>query len=287
MSELRGLSDGVRALLGVGFRDGTQPAVEYEPYEVDLGLGRAVDLGPLGEVLAEAKRRHGKKVSESDGWLGPRVHATLRLTRREASDRRLWAYLNVAAFPDFVRWRWRDLDDEAHAVPLDRFLGEDSKNHLGRLWWGAELTRNGGDYSRTERAFGHSRFSVSWQNLDAMHHRPAALAIVEFLTGFDGGKGTTDSQGTRMARAFNAALRTVALDAMAPAPEPDAEALREWIAAPVDATRMMDALPQGPDDKDTVADAAVAEVRRHLDELASAIGLSGFVRKHRKKARAE
>ena len=103
---------------------------------VDLGLGRPVSLEPLKAVLEVARKRYPTKPSESDGWLAPRVHATLRLTRREAADRRLWAYLNVAAFPDHVRWRWLDPDDQNTPVPIERFLGEDSTNQIGRLWWG-------------------------------------------------------------------------------------------------------------------------------------------------------
>jgi hypothetical protein len=287
MSDLKGLSAGIRALVSdVNFRNGSQPAVEYEAYLVELGLGRKVSLEPLRAVLEEGRNRHSKNWSETEGWLAPRVHATLRLTRREASDRRLWAYLNVAAFPDHVRWRWLDLDDQDSVVPIDRFLGEDSKNHLGRLWWGAELTRNGDTYTRTEKAFRNSRFSVSWQVLDMMHHRPAALAIVDFLEQCNDGKGATDSQGSRMARALNAALRTVALDAVAANPEVDAEAVREWISEPIDETKMMDELPKGPEEKETITDEAIAEVRKHLDALAEAIGLGSYVRKHRPRRKA-
>jgi hypothetical protein len=282
MSELKGLSAGVRTVVSdENFRNGSQLTVEYEPYLVDLGLGRRVSLTPLAAVLEEGRKRHSAKWSDTDGWLAPRVHATLRLTRREASDRRLWAYLNVAAFPDHVRWRWRDQEDPDSAVPIDRFLGEDSKNHLGRLWWGAELTRNGDNYTRTEKAFRNSRFSVSWQVLDMMHHRPAALAIVDFLEQFNDGKGATDSQGSRMARALNAALRTLALDAVADNPAPDAEAFREWLSEPIDETKMMDDLPKGPEEKDSISNDAILEVRKHLEAMAQAIGLQGYVRKHR------
>jgi hypothetical protein len=287
MSELKGLSAGIRALVSdENFRNGSQPTVEYELYLVDLGLGRKVSLAPLRAVLEEGRKRHSKNWSETEGWLAPRVHATLRLTRREASDRRLWAYLNVAAFPDHVRWRWLDPDDQDSVVPIDRFLGEDSKNHLGRLWWGAELTRNGDNYTRTEKAFRNSRFSVSWQVLDMMHHRPAALAIVDFLEQFNDGKGATDSQGSRMARALNAALRTLALDAVADNPEPDSEAFREWMSEPVDETKMMDVLPKGPEEKEPISEAAITEVGKHLDALAQAIGLSTYVRKQRPKKMA-
>ena len=287
MSELQGLSAGVRTLVAdENFRNGSQSAVEYEPFLIDLALGRKISLAPLQAVLEEGRKRHATKWSDSDGWLAPRVHATLRLTRREAADRRLWAYLTVAAFPDHVRHRWLDPEDPESVVPIDRFLGEDSKNHLARLWWGAELTRNGDDYTRTERAFRNSRFSVSWQVLDLMHHRPAALAIVDFLDQFNDGKGATDSQGPRMARALNAALRTLTLDAVAENPDLDAEAFREWINEAIDETKMMDALPKGPDEKEPVSEKAIGEVKKHLDGLAQAIGLGSFVRKHRSRRKA-
>jgi hypothetical protein len=94
----------------------------------------------------------------------------------------------------------------------------------------------------TERALRNSRFSISWQVLDMMHHRPAALALIDFLEQFNDGKGATDSQGSRMARALNAALRTLTLDAVAPNPEPDAVAFGDWIEGQIDATKMMDKL---------------------------------------------
>jgi hypothetical protein len=287
MNELKGLKLDVRALVSnVNFRNGSQAAVEFEAYVVDLNLGRQVSLEPLREILDEARRRFPTRPGESDGWLAPRVHATLRLTRREAADRRLWAYLNVAAFPDHVRWRWRDADEPEVAVPIERFLGEDSTNQIGRLWWGAELTRNGRDYARTAKAFRSSQFARSWQVLDVMHHRPAALAIVDFLDQFNDGKGATDSQGARMARALNAALRTLTLDAVAENPEPDAEAFREWLREPIDQTKMMDELPPGPDEAEPVSPGAIAEVRKHIDALAEAINLGQFVRKFRKGRKA-
>lgn len=34
--------------------------------------------------------------TRADAWLAPRLHATLRLTRQEAADRRLWNHLALA-----------------------------------------------------------------------------------------------------------------------------------------------------------------------------------------------
>jgi hypothetical protein len=53
MSELKGLSAGVRTLVtDENFRNGSQSAVEYETYVVELGLGRRCRC-PLLAVLEE------------------------------------------------------------------------------------------------------------------------------------------------------------------------------------------------------------------------------------------
>jgi hypothetical protein len=273
---LRGLNPAARVLVAEeAFRTGELPAVDAGPYIVeDLGLGRKIPLGPLQAVIAEAMRRYDLQKSEpwrSDPWLGPRVHATLRLTRREAADKRVWEYLTVVEHPDYVRWRWRNPDDAEAPVPIDRFLGEDSKNSLSRLWWAAELTRNGADYSPTVKALAISRFSVSWLKLNLIHHRAAALAAVDFLSSFRD-EGATSEQGKVMAKAVNVALRTLSVDSLAVAPATDAETVREWCQQPVDETTMMDELPQGPDEAPVQA-ADVAAVRAVLDLLAERINL--------------
>lgn len=117
--------------------------------------------------------------------------------------------------------------------------------------------------------------------LDMIHHRPAALAIVDFLEQFNDGKGATDAQGTGMARALNAALRMLALDSVSQNPAPDLEAFREWFYERIDATKMKHALPKGPEEKEMIDDDAIAEVRKHLDSLAQTIGLVGYVCKRR------
>ena len=270
MNTLKGLSPAARVVVTEDFRRGNPPTAEASDFISDLELGRTINLRPLRAVLDAAMANRLPR--DSDAWLGPRVHATLRLTRREAADRRIWQYLTVVEFPHYVRWRWANPDYPEDPVPLDRFLGEDSKNALARLWWAAEMTRNGSSYARTERALSTSRFSISWLHLILMHHRAAALAVVDFLHGFQG-KGVTDTQGGAMAKATNVALRTVCLDALAISPPPDGEAIQEWIAEKIDETTMMDELPQGPDEA-PVPEADVAAVRKFLDDLAGRIKLS-------------
>lgn len=269
MSVLKGLTPAARVLVTEEFRRGTLPTVDAADFVTELPLGRTVDLAPLCAVVEAAMRRSPR---DSDAWLGPRLHAALRLTRREAGDKRLWEYLTVVEHPDYVRWRWRNPDRPDDPAPQDRFLGEDSKNAFARLWWAAEMTRNGNNYARTVLALGISRFSVSWLHLILTHHRAAALAVVDFLHDFNK-TGATDTQGQVMAKAVNVALRTVCLDALATSPPTDAEAVREWVREKIDATLMMDELPEGPDEA-KVPEATVAAVRNFLDDLAVRIRLA-------------
>ena len=272
MRILKGLSPRARELVSLDFRKGNQATVDATDYVSELELGRTIDTTPIHAVVDEAMKRFTKLDPwKSDPWLGPRIHSTLRLTRREAADKRLWEYLTVIEFPNYVRWRWADEESDS-PVTLDRFLGEDSKNAIARLWWASELTRNGFDYSRTEKALDISRFSVSWFKLNVLHHRPAALASVDFLATF-GVNGATSAQGQIMAKAVNLALRTVCLDSLAASPPTDAEAVREWIAEKIDETTMMNELPKGPDEA-PVSDADIAAVRNLLDDLAVRINLA-------------
>lgn len=274
MSTLKGLTPAARAALSEDFRRGTVPTVDVAEHVVnDLGFGRAVSLEPLRWVIEHAMKN--KTVAESDSWLGPRVHAALRLTRREAADKWLWEYLTVVEFPDYVRWRWPQKDEQTGA-PINRFIGNDITNSLARLWWIAELTRNGCDYASAVNALEVSQYFV-WQGLVYTHHRPAALASIGFLRDF-GGLGASNPQIARMATAVNANLRTVCLDILVPNPPTDAEAVREWVADKVDATLLTgDELPVGPDET-PVSDEHIATVRKFLDELAERSDLAGTKR---------
>lgn len=283
MKTLKALGPGVRGLVASeSFRTGMEPHVEADAFLEELGIERPISLEPLRAVIDAAMEKFPNP-DKSDAWLAPRVHATLRLTRREAADKRIWNYLAIAAFPDYVRWRWyKNEETPDKPVPLDRFMGEDSKNAIARLWWAAELTRNGKDYTPTTHALKTTRFSVSWQHLDCMHHRPAALATVRFLEEF-GGKGATDDQRQKIAKTFNLALTTLSLDSLCENSPVDAEAVREWCAEPIDETKIVrDELPEGPDEA-PVSEQEIARVREVLQRLADEIDLVSYKGKRRRK----
>jgi len=72
------------------------------------GVYKQIDISAFQELMEDVigNYRGDKLPASSDSWLAPRVHATLRLTRQEASDPRIWIYLAVVSAPDYVRHRF-------------------------------------------------------------------------------------------------------------------------------------------------------------------------------------
>src|ERR1700730_6026962 len=172
MPELKLLELGARNRVTPDFLTGV---VELDLTDYILKFDRSTDMEPVTKVIDAVMKKDEFKENRqaSDAWLAPRVHAALRLTRREAADRRLWTYLAVVSFPRYVRWRFPGDGDNGTAVK--RFFGRQRDHAIARLWWGAELTRNGGDYSPTTAAFKNQDVPNTWFALKAFEHRTAAV----------------------------------------------------------------------------------------------------------------
>lgn len=140
-----------------------------------------LDLTELEETLDDviaSTRPHDPAIEQR---AAASVHRALPLPRREAGQPGVWRFLAVAHRPDFVRHRWAY---EKWATTRSRYwspgMRHDS-NVFSRLWWIAELTRDGDDYSLTERAF--SRQSIAIQIFIRRYawYRPAVVALLEEL----------------------------------------------------------------------------------------------------------
>jgi Family of unknown function (DUF6339) len=269
MSELKTLAPTGRAALTSAFLE-DRATVDVSKHVRDFQ--REISLKPLAAAIEEAMRRFPDHKEESDAWLAPRVHSLLRLTRREAADRGPWSYLAVVEFPEYVRWRW--------GTTLERFTGTDVNQALSRLWWGAELTRNGSDYSLVETSFEAQDIPNTWFRLKAFHHRPAAIAAMRVIADLRGSKDAAGQSVKRtrkinlLSTAFNTELTTLVLDAIAPYGGVDAEALQEWIEGEPDETLVMDELPEGPPEEaleEELVVAVEAELRR-IAETAKLLG---------------
>jgi alkanesulfonate monooxygenase SsuD/methylene tetrahydromethanopterin reductase-like flavin-dependent oxidoreductase (luciferase family) len=199
----------------------------------------------LLNIVEKAMQKFSEnKRDESDRWLAPRVHATLRLTRREAAESGLWSYLSVEILQDYVRWRWKG-DDET--VAPERFLcGQFNKHAIARLWWGAELTRNGADYSGASLLFTNQDLQNIWVKTRLFRHRPTAIASLRLLSTFENGEFADSNTIRDLIKSFNMAITTTMLDAVAPSLDVDAATIRDWCEEDVDETTMFEEMPVGP-----------------------------------------
>jgi hypothetical protein len=201
---------------------------------------------PVRDLLDEAMHRFADRPSRADSWLAPRLHATLRMTRAEAADSRRWNFLAMITGPDYVVWRHKG----SEIVPAARFSGPHYTQAFSRLWWAAELFRDGDDYRPAEFACGFQDVLNTTMRLDVIDHRPTAHTILRLLEELR--NANTPDLGIRvnaLSSAVNAAGSTLMYDIFAPDDTPDHDAVRDWVEesasmAPVP----WDRLPDGPDD---------------------------------------
>ncbi|MFZ4274639.1 DUF6339 family protein [Streptomyces arboris] len=221
-----------------------------EPLPYD-GESRA-ELEPVRALVEDAMYQFREdRPTAADGWLAPRLHATLRLTRREAADRRIWNYLALGVAPDYVIWRHLVVKSEGGApkVAAARFRGPAYTQAFSRLWWAAELYRDGPDYGPVVTACGNQEMLNTALRMDVIEHRPTAQAMVRLI-----GRGTVTStrEANAMAAAINASAATLMYDVVAPDAERDGKPLREWIEAAESAPAVPRRdLPVGPYEEKT------------------------------------
>jgi hypothetical protein len=202
---------------------------------------RNVSLSALDTMLDEGMKRFAPDPVASDAWLSPRVHSALRLYRSEAAEPGIWLYL-ATRYPEYIRWRW----GRSGPINQARITGPLHRQALARLWWMAELTRNGSDYKPVANAY-HNQDTAQWLlEVDAFHNRAAALAFAEYVAT----SKTVRHSAPDIAKRLNHALTVTPLDILAPDPAPNCDRLDEWITTAPDETLMYgDRLPDGPDDR--------------------------------------
>jgi len=214
------------------------------------------ESAPVKELVDEAMRRFdGSRTrrTQADAWLAPRLHATVRMTRSEAAEPDFWNFLALVIAPEYVLWRHMPgtgSDGAAPAVPADRFIGRHYKQAFARLWWAAELFRDGPDYKPVELACGNQDVLNTTLRLDVIDHRPTALAIVQVLKSLlAAGTARLGDHINALSSAVNAAGSTLMYDVIAPEEPPDTDALLDWIRERDSAPAVSwETLPDGPED---------------------------------------
>ncbi|MFB6863809.1 DUF6339 family protein [Streptomyces virginiae] len=235
-----------------------------------------LELRRVRDLIDHALRRfRAERPTSADAWLAPRLHEALRLTRREAADKAFWTYMALGVAPDYVVWRHLPepkADGSRARVARDKFLGPHYKQSFARLWWAAELFRNGPDYEPAVVACGNQDMLNSALRLDVIDHRPTAQALVRLL---ERGTVRTGREVNALTPAINAAAATLMYDVVAPDVERDGEALRDWIAGAASALPApREGLPDGPEEE-RVPEDAVESLVAHFEELFAAAPVRG------------
>ncbi|WP_438487272.1 DUF6339 family protein [Streptomyces sp. S186] len=184
----------------------------------------------------------------SDAWLAPRLHYTLRMTRAEATESALWNFLALCVAPDFVQWRWgRWKDGDRREVgQAARFCGPWFTQCFSRLWWAAEIFRDGKDYGPAEIACRNQDVLNTYLRQELVTYRPAARAVVRML---EQEMMRTGRQVNALTKLAFAASATKIYEVLAPDDPQDFGALQDWIESRDSAMAAPgDRLPLGPDD---------------------------------------
>lgn len=170
-----------------------------------------LDLEALDQLVEVTMRNRERYDTSMDAAMAVELHRILPLSRREAADRRLWAWLGWVHYPHFVAWRWRP-SGRTSLRSADRFAGDRVRQTFARLWWAAELTvKPGPDYALTDRLLGLNGFQDVYEAIFGRafsQYLPAMESFVEVV-------GNRPEQIVRdTAKEFGYLLTTLVLETM-------------------------------------------------------------------------
>lgn len=207
---LQRLTEDGRRLVGQSFMKGEATLTEGQlnEYVEPMSGHPTADLDRLNSAVQAVLKKYPEYETAIDGALAKEIHCSLDITRRTAGDPGLWHWLAVVRYPDLVRHRWEYRSEEAMR---EKFLGAGTdlySNAIHRLWWIAELTSCGDDYSTTETVFTNQTMVNKVFDRWFARYQPAVRAMCDELA----------EEPSRVidetTRRFNHALTNVQLEAL-------------------------------------------------------------------------
>lgn len=206
--------------------------------------GRSIDITALDALMRRFDElmveKHWSSPELSDAWLAPRIHTALRLTRAEAGDKGMWHWLALR-FTGYVTYRWEGASGVAH----DRWFGPVHKQALARLWWGAELFRDGPDYGPVDFFFARQDFPNSYLHRSLVRCRPLALGMIDKLREVSRTDAPKASHINDLARVLNLTTAGIPPEVETGFFRDDMEAYEDWVADPA-RPAAWDSDPAGP-----------------------------------------
>jgi hypothetical protein len=187
----------------------------FDKYDLE-DFDRIIEFQKLATQIDTIKSRakpEKKSPTKTDGDVAVQVRKNLDLTKREASDMRIWYYLNCR-FVKYLCWRWNiKKQKELPQSVRNRFFGNVRRNTFARLWWGAELTRLLGD-EYTRLLFSDQDVSVQ------LFERPGFSRADHVLKAYldtifrDGAKLVSEKENRELAKKIRIAGSTIVLDSL-------------------------------------------------------------------------
>jgi hypothetical protein len=193
--------------------------------------------GSLVDRLVEHVKTQEWSISDADSWLAPRLHCVLRFPRRVAADRGVWFWLAATRLQPYVEWRFRE--SRAEKNKWWRYQGDLLRNGVSRLWWGAEMLRDGSSYALVPHAYRSVRTFMFVSELRYSMYREAARAFTRVAAGRDAkgepdGEPRDDAEIQRLSVLFNTYLRLDVLESHGAEHAPLSST--DWDAAWADST---------------------------------------------------
>jgi hypothetical protein len=174
-----------------------------EPTDEDFDAEAIRELFDAAMALEKSK-------TETDAWLAPRFHYLFRISRRTAGDRGAWAWLAMTICRRYVMWRF----GSEGQLKAWRYYGDLLRNATSRLWWGAEMVRNGPSYEYVPLVFNRVRTAEFALELSYSRYRPAAIAFTRVAEGVGTRQRLSDEEMKDLSKSVNAYLSLTALEAM-------------------------------------------------------------------------
>lgn len=177
---LKKLSDDAKEEITDEFLEGKED-LDLEEHIEDLGREISVEnfKSAVDEVVNEYESNEEIKRQDMDALLAPKIHQSLDLTLREASNTGIWNYLSLKIRPNYVRKRWRSKNEERF------WAGTKLTRHaFATLWWTAEMTKKEGSedlYEITEKTFNQQDVFQQIIDKDFSRHKPLAQAFADIM----------------------------------------------------------------------------------------------------------
>ncbi len=198
-------------------RGGDPPDLSTFRQKADLGTLTDEGICEIDTDLVSSLISHAVELkisgTELDAWLAPRLHSVLRIPRFLAADQRFWSWVAIELCRPYVQARWAG--SEADAVSAWRYTGPLLRNAVSRLWWGADMTRNGPSYDYVAPLFKRVRTAQWALELKYSWYRPAPIAFVSVAEGVDEGERLSDDDMRLLSKRINAYLSLKVLEAVA------------------------------------------------------------------------